>query len=104
MISFDKIIEEIESLESYRSLKALKEKIESDKKYLIAYQDILDIQKEVVKLEYYQYNQSAKDKRQQYLSKLEEFKNEVIVHEYLTYLDEFSDFIHEVEELINQTI
>lgn len=104
MTSFDDIIFKIKQLESFKQLITLKEKIEQDQKYLDNYQEILAIQKEVVKLEYYQKSQEARVKREVYLEKLEAFKNEIIVFEYLNILDEFSDFIHELENLINQTI
>ncbi|MGD9909941.1 MAG: YlbF family regulator [Candidatus Izemoplasmatales bacterium] len=104
MTNFDEIVSLIKQLDSFKQLIAIKTKIEEDQKYLDSYQDILALQKEVVKLEYYERSQEARAKREEYLAKLDAFKNEVIVLDYLNQIDEFSNFIHELENIINQTI
>lgn len=88
----------------YIRLVQMKTKIENSTDYLHKYQDILATQKKLVNLEHLGDKLKADSLRKEYEWKLAELTSDVLIHEYLNDLEEFSKTIHELEEVFNESL
>ncbi|GEM_PF-1280845 len=104
MDKMDAFVEKLNKSDLYNHLIQMKAKIESNPLYLSRYQEILETQKKLVGHEFKGQSESALKVRLEYERKLAELTSDVLIHEYLTDLDEFNNLIHTVEDIFNESI